>query len=332
MIRYRGRYLPLLITVLTLACLTARNIDASAGSTIFSFLKIDTAARTTGMGLTNALVSAQSVDNNPAMLPWIRRDEYSFQHLMHFADISFSKAACVRPIDKNRAYGASLEYVGSNAITRTVADSSMPDGYAEQGSFDYSDMVLSLGYGSRLRIDSSFGVNLRLVQENIDGNTTSGIMASAAWFRYPRRRGYNIGIGMFNIGPSVKGYDLPSGAFLSMGKYFTNSIFGAWEAVAYMDQAIEARGGIEYNINQTVFLRGGCRYPLKDPKLGEIPATNITAGMGIVFSNFSFDYAWLPYGDLGMTHRVSVTAWFDSPNIKKQNAAMPAATQLPGVR
>lgn len=284
------------------------------------------------MGLTNALVSAQSVDNNPAILPWIRRDEYSFQHLLHFSDMSFSKAVYAHPLDKNQAYSASLEYVGSAAITRTVTDASMPDGYTEQGSFGYSDVVMTVGYGRRLRIDSSFGVNLRLVQETIDGNATSGAMASAAWFRTPRYRGYNVGIGMFNIGPAVKGYDLPSGAFFSLGRYFNNSIFGSFEAVGYMDQGIEARGGIEYNINQAVFLRGGFRYPMEDPKLGEALSTNLTAGMGVAFGNFSLDYAWLPYGDLGMTHRVSITAWFASANIKKQNTAAPAATQLPGVR
>jgi len=38
--------------------------------------------------------------------------------------------------------------------------------------------------------------------------------------------------------------------------------------------------------------------------------TKFGAGLGLKFSNYQIDYSFLPYADLGNTHRVSFTARF----------------------
>jgi hypothetical protein len=40
----------------------------------------------------------------------------------------------------------------------------------------------------------------------------------------------------------------------------------------------------------------------------------VTAGLGWVHKNFGFDYAFVPYGDLGSAHRISVSwRWGEAP-------------------
>lgn len=69
------------------------------------------------------------------------------------------------------------------------------------------------------------------------------------------------------------------------------------------------QGGAEYSLQGLVFLRAGCQAPLSDQSLGGF--TDLTAGVGFHLAGFSLDYAFLPYGDLGAAHRVSVGYFFD---------------------
>jgi tetratricopeptide (TPR) repeat protein len=62
--------------------------------------------------------------------------------------------------------------------------------------------------------------------------------------------------------------------------------------------------GLEYGLERVFFLRAGYQKTLQDNALGG--ANGLTAGIGFVLDDFHFDYAYLPYGDLGDSHRVSV--------------------------
>ncbi|MHB9156113.1 MAG: PorV/PorQ family protein [Endomicrobiales bacterium] len=295
---------------------------ASPGNSVFSFLKIDPAARPAGMGSTNSLITSQSSLLNPALLPWIRAKEISLQHLQYLADSNYSLVSYVHPLSWNSALGAAAGYLSMGNLTRTVADASL-DGFSEKGSFGFSDTLLSLGYGRRLTPEFSYGLSVKAVQETIDAASSSGAMFSAGGFYYPRRQRYHVGFGVFNVGPQVRGFDLPSGGYLSIGKYVEPALFLAGEAVGYLDQTAELRGGLEYNVHDTLFFRAGYRYPLRDTRLGEAPNVDVTGGIGIAAGQYTVDYAWLPYGDLGTTHRLSLTSRFGRKMPKELPGILP---------
>ncbi|MBI4802151.1 MAG: hypothetical protein HY796_06470 [Elusimicrobia bacterium] len=71
-------------------------------------------------------------------------------------------------------------------------------------------------------------------------------------------------------------------------------------------------------------LRGGWR--LKDEFGG------ITFGLGLEFKGFSFDYAFLSYGDLGATHKAGMSWAFGAKVEKPKEAEVPKPVEIPVVR
>jgi hypothetical protein len=64
------------------------------------------------------------------------------------------------------------------------------------------------------------------------------------------------------------------------------------------------QGGLEYGWTQSLFLRLGYRQALQDNGLGGL--TGLTVGAGMVIGALKLDYAYLPQGDLGGSHRITV--------------------------
>lgn len=289
--------------------------SSSPGTSIFSFLKIDPSARLAGMGEVDSDVNSQSALANPAVLPWLYDySEVSLQHLLYFSDVSFSQAAYTRPLSTNSSLNLSLGYLGTGAFTRTIADSSVVDGYSERGSFTTSDMLIGAGYGRRLSAQFSYGVGMKAVRESIDGNDTYGAMMSLTGFYNPLSGGHHyrddqwqVGFGVFNVGPKVGNYDLPMGGFVGVGKRLSPPFFFGLEMAGYIDQTMEGRLGMEYDLSDALFLRAGYKNSFKEQGLGDPYMTGLSGGLGFRIQQFVFDYAWVPYGDLGQTHRVTLS-------------------------
>ena len=86
---------------------------------------------------------------------------------------------------------------------------------------------------------------------------------------------------------------------------FTNyPILAEVDCVLPNDNNLYFNLGGEYNFEDKFFARVGVS--TKDQS-----NTNMTFGIGLKESGFNFDYAYVPYGDLGTTHRVSITMFPD---------------------
>src|SRR5215471_2504536 len=70
-------------------------------------------------------------------------------------------------------------------------------------------------------------------------------------------------------------------------------------------------------------LRIGYRYQTKKPDLGGL--AGLTAGIGLRHNNMSLDYAFVPLGDLGQTHRISFNLRFRPHFAPVNMQATPAA-------
>ena len=296
---------------------------SSPGTSIFNFLKINPSPRTAAIADVNGIASSQALSNNPAIIPWLKSSELSIAHLAYVADLSYSQANYVHSFNKKSALGISLGYLGAGTMTRTVYSASDVNEFSETGTFGASDMLLTLAYGRRPTRYFSYGVNVKVVRESIDDTSADGVLLSAGGYSVTPRTAkkttfstYNknsypngewmFGFGVFNVGPAIKNMNAPMGGFLNLGTSFARG--SAWyaELAVYADEAHQLRTGFEIAVADPVQLRLGYRCQFKDPGLG-LP---ITGGIGINIGTLSFDYGWVPYGDLGQTHRLAITTRF----------------------
>jgi hypothetical protein len=129
----------------------------------------------------------------------------------------------------------------------------------------------------------------------------------------------NIGLAMRNLGPKMKfiseGYDLPLtlaiGAGLTIGG-ITLALDTNYEII---DENLKISFGTEYMPLQFITFRGG--YFLS--ALQKSVSTNddlfeqkdgLGGGLGLNISNYSLDYAIVPYEELGTTQRISLQISF----------------------
>jgi hypothetical protein len=78
------------------------------------------------------------------------------------------------------------------------------------------------------------------------------------------------------------------------------------------DDDASARIGSEFVFGWTENLRSAVRAGYQTGRAREIDATGmgISAGAGVTYKFFTFDFSWTPYGDLGNTFKYSIKIRF----------------------
>jgi hypothetical protein len=88
-----------------------------------------------------------------------------------------------------------------------------------------------------------------------------------------------------------------------------------WEldGIFNVDARWESMIGAEFNLAKIGYMRMGYRYGFQNLDLG--PEVGASFGGGLRLGTTHVDYAFLPFGDLGMSHRVSLSwRWARSEN------------------
>jgi len=297
---------------------------STSGTTSFAFLNLPVGARATAMGQAFASVpnDVQGLTYNPACLATMAASQLSFQHLSYVEDvtqeaISFGHAGR----SEEMSWGISSNYLRVGDISRTVA-TSLPtgDGFTEVGSFSTYDMALGVSAAGPVAEDVKVGGTVKFIHESLaDASSSAGAVDAGIAYRLSDAHAWNIGASAGNIGFASRFAD----AAVKLPSFFRAGIsgqpFSQWllaaDYVKRVDTAGEFDVGAEVTPKRFVSLRLGYRYALSRPDMGGL--SDFSAGIGFRHKQMSFDYAFIPLGDLGITHRISVNFRFkprdDSP-------------------
>ncbi|MFA5859095.1 MAG: IPT/TIG domain-containing protein, partial [Elusimicrobiota bacterium] len=123
----------------------------------------------------------------------------------------------------------------------------------------------------------------------------------------------NLGLAYSNLGTDVATSLLDSGWRVGASYGVNDSLLLALSSELKPDGFDRLQMGVEGLINSIIALRAGYVYNFTASKLDS--TSGITAGMGVrILKNIMFDYAYLSFGELGGSHRVSLTYKFWCPN------------------
>lgn len=277
--------------------------SGSAGAEPFSFLRLDANARAVAMGgaYTALATDANALLYNPAGLARVARSEATFMHNAYVAGIDQEYGAYASP----RGWGAHFNFLNSGSVMNTT--NTNPDG-AGLGSTSLYDLAFSGGYGRAFGEALSLGGEVKYIRESIAGVAGQGAAFDlGALYRVPRISGLALGVSLLNVGPTVK-YDsgtqnLPLN--LRAGAAYTFDAAGQKSAASF-DVIKERASSADVALGlETVLVKA---MPIR---LGFTTSNSaglgLTAGVGYVSDGFSFDYAFVPFGDLGGAHRFSLT-------------------------
>lgn len=325
----------------------AAKIYPSAGSTSASFLKLGAGARALAMGgAFTSVCDPYAVYWNPAGLACLPAEKTaSFFHNEYFQGLGQEYLLYTAPAAGGRLPGVALPsegawgfafdyfYVPKDMERRSglyEADPLSPISPVE-GKFGASDAALSAAYGRPLGRGYSAGLGLKAIRQSIDGYSGASAAADLGLARDFRWRGslLRAGAAVLNLGPGIKldkeryGLPLTFRAGVS-GRLEESGTLLALDAEKPVDNYPFLALGAEYPMTSRLALRAGYRLRQHGNELGAW--SGFSAGAGVAFDRVAFDYAFTPFGDLGVAHRFSVSLRFGSA----LPAGFQAAEPLPG--
>ena len=287
----------------------AKEINENAGTRGAQLLKIGVGAKAVGMG-ESYVAAADDVYAtywNPAGLSLVETSQLGFMHNEWFEDIRYEFLGYVQPVGGLGTLAGTVSYISLGELDRTDEFGN------EEGQFRPYDILLGLSLGRRLNNAISIGVNAKFLREKIDEETAQAFAVDIGGLYQIPNSGLILGANIQHVGTKMKfieeAFSLPVNAKLGAAyRLIDGALTFAVDVNQPVDNDLNMGLGAEYKIMGIVNLRAGYRYTLGGNDLGT--ASGLRAGLGVEIRNYSFDYAFVPYGELGQAHRVSLMASF----------------------
>ncbi|MFH1784302.1 MAG: PorV/PorQ family protein [bacterium] len=306
------------IVLACILCMTAQLVYADTSGA--AFLKIGVGARSIGMGSAFVGLSDDATASfwNPAGLTQLKKNEIHAMHTEWISDMTYDYIGYAIP-QRDNTFGVSIIYLSTGNIEKRGASGE------EMGDFSAYDSCATVSYARKLSSDIGLGVNVKVIQQKIDNETAKGVAVDIGQMYSISSTGLSLGLAVRNIGPKMKfieeEYSLPLTVSLGAA-YKILGIANIGMDIQYqvIDEKTNVSFGTEYAPVGMLSLRAGYLMKLLSPgsETGSIAGMNsdlgalsgLGAGFGMKLGGTSLDYAFVPYGDLGNTHRLSISSQF----------------------
>ena len=315
---------PILLLLLCLAPAAAWPSNGASETSGLSLL-MPLGARPVAMGGAYAAVAsgADSVLWNPAGLNQLRDWELSVGHLSYVQGVSDDLIQIARPLYGLGAVGFGATYLsGGQQQFYDVFGNDTDAGGNPLGTFSTDEFSAQISLALQLPMDINFGVTYKVLREEYSQSAMGSAFDLGLQWRDLLNKTLDLGFVAENLGtPLALGsnyYNLQMafrlGAAVHPAQGVTLSVeedFRPWSTPGnstWFNQSLNLlHMGGEYLVpvgDWKTALRAGYELgPSQDQ--GSLGGLSVGAGVGV--GSWQVDYAWVPMGDLGQTHRLSLT-------------------------
>jgi long-subunit fatty acid transport protein len=272
----------------------------SGGRFAADFMNIGIGGRPSSMSDTFCAVAdnADAVYWNPAGLARLTDIELSFSHLDYIANIKFANFAAVIPMT-NRV-------IGMNFNTMYTEDTERDINGNKTGSFMDINSVLSIAYSANLTDKTCFGISMKTVYIQLASEKTNGLVFDTGLLHRLTDK-ISLGINIQNVGDKIQypGNDIvPPATNIKLGaSYKTAGLLVATDVNIPIKGRKTLSIGAEHRIKQIFSLRYGYKFKEGGNELGAFDGVSV--GFGLTIRKYTFDYAFSPFGEFGVVHRLS---------------------------
>jgi hypothetical protein len=277
---------------------------AGVGTTGANFLKVGVGARELSMGSAASALTegANAVNWNPGRLAGLTQKNLTASYNMLFIDQSQGFIGYATPLKENMGViGAGVNYLNVSNIEKRALDTEDPD-----SKFSNNNTAVSFSYArAEVRPGLDLGVSLKYISETLDTQNDKALAIDLG-SSYKINSDWTAAFSVRNLGSSIGPDRLP---LTFKGGAATRFWNGKLTMAADLDWQIYdertyADLGAEYSLNSFLAFRAGYQAGRSQDKLGGL--TGLSAGLGLKLDRFNLDYAYVPFGDLGDTHRMTI--------------------------
>ncbi|OQA90997.1 MAG: Outer membrane protein transport protein (OMPP1/FadL/TodX) [Elusimicrobia bacterium ADurb.Bin231] len=279
--------------------------SSGEGGSAAPVLKLESGARSSGMGGSFCGIAddIDAVQYNPAGLVQLHRKEIMLAHNEWIEGVKNEFVGFGMPINEYWTAAIALNYMHVDGLTGRD-DSGTPTGK----TFGGYNGLLTLNLCAQVSEGMYVGGNIKVVQESVDNRKGTAFCADAG-FLY-RLNNWRFGASVLNAGTEMELYEdsFPLPLTVKTGVSYMmlkNTLLLTCDANNRKDTGTDVRAGAEYVISEMFVARAGYK-----TNAAKNTGSGVTCGVSINHQDWNVDYAFLPYGDFGNTHRVSVSYKF----------------------
>jgi hypothetical protein len=294
-------------TIALVALLLAASAPSRAAETA-AFLNIGSGARYLALGGAGVALAddANALYWNPAGLASLDKREATASHAELSQTVRDDFLAYAQPTSAG-TFAGGFTYLSQSALEGRDAQGH------KTGGFQASDAALSVAFAKKAGI-ADLGGTLKAIQSHIGSAQASGVAFDLGARK--RMDAWTVGVELRNAGPGLKydneRNDLPlrlelGAAYKIAGRHFVTAQWTNGPRGTGNDFGV----GGEYRVRQGARLRAG--YTTLSSVAGGSgfdAARGLTLGVGLNLGRWTLDYAAVPMGELGSTHRFTLSARF----------------------
>ncbi|MFH1415549.1 MAG: PorV/PorQ family protein [Elusimicrobiota bacterium] len=275
------------------------------GTTSAAFMKLPMGSRAAGMGeaYCAAYGNPDAVYWNPAGLSSIRDMQISAMHAVWFEDIFYDYLTFAYPGRKGVA-AVSVNYLGMDPIAGYYNT-----GAASGEQYSPYDIIIIIS-GAKVINSNMCGINIKFIQSAIDDEKALAFAGDIGYMKGFMDDRLFFGCSLQNAGMGIKYREISEPLPLNIKSGICYSAVPERLSIYFdsnfpIDNSPSVHAGGEYNMRvagMDCWLRTGYR----TSTLNDLGVTSgLSFGGGLGLAGVVVDYAWVPYGSLGSTHRIS---------------------------
>jgi len=279
---------------------------SDVGTSTAQFLKLGMGGQANAMGeAVTALVNdSTAICWNPAGLNGIGNGHVSLMHCVYLDGMFYDYATAAMLVEDAGVIGIGFQYFNAGTITGIEEDGSLT------GDFTPNDLSIALSYATKL-FSVPVGINAKYISSTIQNTATAVAFDIGTQYSFLDQKLF-LGMVLQNLGTKIK-YDqesenLPLNLRIGAGYKIIENLIVEVDASLPNDNTIIIGAGSELGLSVSDDLKFSLRAGYNTRTADISGFKGLSCGAGINVNSLGFDYALVPFGDLGLTHRISVSA------------------------